>query len=76
MKDELKESMKPTKALLSKMNSMLKHLTSSQTKDVSKAHFAGPPREGARGLGAEPRADHKMDTFGATRYISTYFLNV
>ena len=34
VKDELKESMKPTGALLSKMNSMLEHLTSSQTKDV------------------------------------------
>ena len=34
VKDELKESMKPTEALLSEMQSMLECLTSSQTKDV------------------------------------------
>ena len=34
VKDELKESMKPTEALLSKMNSMLERLTSYQTKVV------------------------------------------
>ena len=34
VKDELKESMKPTEALLSNMNSILERLTSFQTKDV------------------------------------------
>ena len=33
-KDELKESMKPTEALLRKMNGILERLTSSQLKDV------------------------------------------